>query len=321
MMLGDLIVKTDCTRGRLYYREALEEYTALAAETRSPRDREGIAITLCALAESGRDDTERNAQWRQAFEILEELEKETGARTYHAKKMICEINLKGVGNVELPGAAKEPDNDELLRMFEEEEKKARESAAAGNDAEEAEHWRKSGLILKQLRQRISFEETSKDAQNYLGNTMQAARAFLRCGRTEEAGECLEVIAAEGRKLEVRYNSFFMHTDPIKRMFSSICAEAYMRLAQMSDDPDRIETLCDEALQELHRICSLVSQAEFLLDLARGYWLAGKLPLPDYAEIYQDEARRFCEKGLKTYPEEPGFALLKQEMGGKHDGTA
>ena len=94
---------------------------------------------------------------------------------------------------------------------------------------------------------------------------------------------------------------------------SICAEACLLLAEFSTDPETAEAMLDECLQELHRIYEKEPGADSLLDLAEGYRLAGMNPLTEDAEIYTEEAKRFCGIGLTGYPGDGRFTILTNEI--------
>ena len=87
----------------------------------------------------------------------------------------------------------------------------------------------------------------------------------------------------------------------------------MSLAQLSDDAETVSTLCDECLQELHRIHEAFPGADSLYDLAKAYRMAGALELLEDADIYLEEARRFCAMGLKQEPGHTGFLDLQKSF--------
>lgn len=95
LLLGDLRNKSSRPGARECYRKALDLYTVLAEETRTVRDRDGLEVCYCALAETSDDAEERQQCYRKALDILTDLVEETGYRELALKKAICEINLTG----------------------------------------------------------------------------------------------------------------------------------------------------------------------------------------------------------------------------------
>lgn len=107
LLLGDLRNKS-CKPGvrECYYR-ALELYKVLAEETRTVRDRDGLEVCYCALAETSDDADERKQYYRKALDILTDLVEETGYRELALKKAICELNL--TGRLMIPADEEHPD--------------------------------------------------------------------------------------------------------------------------------------------------------------------------------------------------------------------
>ncbi len=110
LMMGDLVRSDGSARSaEPYYRKALNMFEALARETRHVRDRDGLEVCCCALAEIADDPRQRKQYYQKAFEILSELAEETGSRELLLKKAICEINL--TGKLVIPPDEKHPDGE------------------------------------------------------------------------------------------------------------------------------------------------------------------------------------------------------------------
>lgn len=95
LLLGDLRNKSCRPGARECYRRALALYEVLAEETRTVRDRDGLEVCYCALAETSDNADERVQCYRRALDILTDLVEETGYRQLALKKAICELNLTG----------------------------------------------------------------------------------------------------------------------------------------------------------------------------------------------------------------------------------
>ena len=341
VLMGDLVRKEDEDAARIWYDRALDMYRVLAEETHSPSARDGLAVTLCAMAETSGEKEARDGYWREALDILTQLYKDTGREVYRTKMSICEINLKGVQSFIEEYLAKTP--EEKAPSSEELEAGAQERLDAGDYAGAA------GLMeqeYKILRKAVYDEhhDTWEDRLRMYTYALRAGRAYGKAGMREKAEECLGMIRRYARPEENQDGRFFIAegnanettcgnaggntgvtadvnaggntdktADATGHKLRSICAEACLLLAEFSTDPETAEAMLDECLQELHRIYEKEPGADSLLDLAEGYRLAGMNPLTEDAEIYTEEAKRFCGIGLTGYPGDGRFTILTNEI--------
>ena len=321
LLLGDIIRNTDRGEARRYYQKALKTYKSLTAETGSVRDRDGLEVCLCAMAEISGDPGEMKKYYEQALAILTKLVEETGSKELSVKKAICEFNLTGqipesretddetgaAGKKKGAAAPAGPEDDQVLlhnRMTGE----AEEAWARGDYETAAECW---GKAYESLRELLVQAEADLDIEQVLcREALHAGICCAECGKKKEAENWFEIVRNRLRPMENRWIHYFLDQRRAGRHFRSLCAEAYVGLAKITADADRRSGLLDEALEELHRIAEMLPEAENLYDLAYGYFLAGQLDLLGDADLYYEEASRFCAQGRKRYPEFEKFAGLE-----------